>query len=510
MYPRGRDRGRGDVVGSVIRAPAPWLALCVALVVASACATSADRLVAREAMERDARRIARRLRLAHPAVGRTASAGALDATLAGILADLPDTATALAFARRVRPLLDALRGGHVGLYPRGRRWRSVGSRPDAAAFPLSPRRLTDGRIVAARLAPGIDSALLGEEIVAIDGEPVAALLAEAEALGGGSDGPNLTGAAERAARRLPAHLAWRDGARDTFHVELRPGGDPGADPYAATLPAYRPADHPRARERDRARRRRWRPLGYGFDTARRVAVIDVNSFSGYDPLNLRWPVATRRAFRRARREGAAALVLDLRGNGGGRSANVATLLRQVVREPTPLYGAWSMPRSGWRGASLANKVLLAPSAALARGDSARFGRWMRHRVRPRRRGGFDGPVVALVDGGTFSAAAVTAAVLKSSGRATLVGQEAGGNYHETYAGLFTTVPLRGAGLRLRLPHLLIPVAVDPRVQGFGVSLQPDVAWPVTREAVLSGVDEVLLRGLEEAGAASRRPPDRRD
>ena len=90
-------------------------------------------------------------------------------------------------------------------------------------------------------------------------------------------------------------------------------------------------------------------------------------------------------------------------------------------------------------------------------------------------------------------------MLKSSGRATLVGREAGGNCHETYAGLFSTVALRGSGLVLRVPHLLIPVAVDPSIQSFGESLQPDVTWPLKREAVLSGGDEVLLLGLELAG-----------
>lgn len=477
----------------------PTLLIVASVLVSVSCATSAERLVGRDDLARDARRVERVLRRAHPAVGRTASAAALSTTLDALLADLPDSATATEFARRVRPLLDTLRGGHVGIYPRGLRARALLNRP-TSAFPLSPKRLTDGRVIVAGVAPHLDSTLLGQELIAVDGEPVGAIVAEAALFGGGSDGPNVSGVEERAVRRLGGHLAWRDGPRDTFHVELRRAVADGSDSaYAIALPTYRPSDHPDAKRRSRARRRAWRPIAYGFDTARRVAVIDVNSFSGYDPLNYRWPVALRRVFRMARRDGAHALVLDLRGNGGGRSANIATLLRQVVTEPTQIYAPWTMPRSGWRAASAMNKALLAPSVVLGRDSTARFGRWMRHRIKPRR-DGFRGPVIVLVDGGTFSAAAAVAAVLKSSGRALLAGQEAGGNYHETYAGLFTTVPLRGTGLRLRVPHLVIPLAVDAERQSFGESLQPDVTWPVTREAVVNGTDEVLLRALEWAGA----------
>ena len=468
---------------------------------AASCATEADRLLDRGAMARDVRKLERTLRLTHPAVGRTASAQDLVATRERILADLPDSATVLAFAGAVQPLLDTLRGGHVGIYPRG---IGRGSRRSArrSRLPLSPRRLTDGRVVVAQVAEGSDTALIGEEVVAVEGQPIAGLLDEISRFGGGSDGPNVTGVAERAARRIPSYLAWRDGARDTFHVELRRGApatgrEAAWPPYAVALPAAGTAGGRGGNARERRRRRAWRPLGYGFDADRGVAVLDVNSFSGYDPLNFRWPIALRRAVARARRDGARGLVLDLRGNGGGRSANVATLLRQVVVEPTPLYGPWTLPRSGWLNASPINRVLLGANVLAARGEDARFGRWMRHRVKPRRRG-FAGRVVVLIDGGTFSAAAATAAVLKSSRRATLVGREAGGNYHETYAGLFSTVALRDSGLVLRVPHLLIPVAVDPSVQSFGESLQPDVAWPLRREALLTDTDEVLLLGLELA------------
>ena len=478
-----------------------YLLCALAALALCACATSADRVVGRAEMERDARRVERVLRRGHPAVGRTVAATDLTATLERIVAELPDSATVLEFARRVHPLVDTLRGGHVGLYPRGAALRALGAGTDGT-FPLAPKRLTDGRVIVAGVAPGLDSALVGEEIVAIDGAPVEDLVAEAGLFGGGSDGPNTTGVDERAARRLPTYLAWRDGARDSFHVELRSGapasesrgGDRADTSYALTLASFRRDDHPEAAARQKARRKSWRPLGYGFDSLRRVAVIDVNSFDGYDPLNLRWPVALRRLFARARRDGAEGLVLDLRGNGGGRSANVATLLRQVVTEPTQIYEPWLLPRGGWAVASPVNKASLAPSAVLGRGPTARFGRWMRHRVQPRP-GGFAGPIAVLVDGGTFSAAAAVAAVLKSSGRATVIGQEAGGNYHETYAGLFTTVPLRATGLQLRLPHLLIPVAVDATRQPTDLTLQPDIAWPVTREAVLAGRDEVLLRAL---------------
>ena len=470
-----------------MRAHLPAVLILVGVAALASC-TSASRVVTRDAMAHDVRKLGRLLRTTHPAVGLTVRPGALDTLATGIVAELPPRATVAEFASLAQPLIDTLRGGHVLLYPRGLPWRSTLGRTKRL-FPLRLQRLPTGEIYVAGVRTGADSALVGRRVTRLEGYPIDSLVREAAKFKGGSDGTDLSGSYDRATADLSAYLNWQLGQRDSFRVSLA-----GAVDTTILLAAVDERDLPKAPPT--------RPINYGFDSVRRIAVVDLNSFSGYDPYNLLYPLVLRRVFAKAHRDSARALLLDLRGNGGGRSANVRRVLSYLVRARTPVYERWDFPASGWWRGGLPMKVATLPAMLLGRGERRRYGRLIRNDAKPRRRA-FAGPITVLIDGGTFSAAAVTAAVLKSSGDALLLGQPAGGNYHETYAGLFTTRSLRRTGMRVRVPHFRIAVAVEEARQPFGKTLQPDVALPYTLDNVLDPRDRMLLQALTAMDSALR-------
>ena len=78
------------------------------------------------------------------------------------------------------------------------------------------------------------------------------------------------------------------------------------------------------------------------------------------------------------------------------------------------------------------------------------------------------------------------AVLKSLGRATLVGEKTGGSPNGTTAGVILTLALPNSGIRTRIPQFRYFNNVDGFKDGYGA--QPDIAAPLTAEAFLADRD----------------------
>ena len=164
-----------------------------------------------------------------------------------------------------------------------------------------------------------------------------------------------------------------------------------------------------------------------------------------------------------------ALILDLRGNGGGDTP--FELIRRLVR------GRWRL----WTDASI-----LADGLALAEGCRERA---LIHRPSPWCEGdeaAFDGPVAVLTDPLTASAAEDLILPLREGARAApavIVGETTAGTtgqpFHETL----------GDGLSYRVAAKR---CIHPSGAPFeGVGFAPDVAAPPTREGLSAGRDEAL-------------------
>ncbi len=167
-----------------------------------------------------------------------------------------------------------------------------------------------------------------------------------------------------------------------------------------------------------------------------------------------------------------ALVIDLRGNGGGSSENGLGLLRWLTRLPLPstrsqirvndpeVKGA---PFVVWR--PLAHNAPRAPTELV-----------------------FEGPVALLIDARTFSAAEDTAAVFKLMKRGPIVGVPSGGS-----TGQPLVVPLPGGGmLRVCAKRDSYPDGSD----FVGKGVQPDVLAPQTVASVRAGRDPALEEALQ--------------
>jgi carboxyl-terminal processing protease len=286
---------------------------------------------------------------------------------------------------------------------------------------------------------------LGDELLAIDGEPVAKVLAERIHPFVCASTPQ-----HRALVSCPRLLRGEPGTQ--VRLSLRT-----ADGAAREVVLTR--GYQRARSRSFARQD-----GVVADGIVYVALPSFGGTSNAEAFEHMLP--TIRA--------AKGLILDVRSNGGGNTSvgnRVLSWLTNVAlpgshwrtREYRPAFRAWGRPEGWHRGKHDDVKPQNDP--------------WL-------------GPVVVLTGPSTFSAAEDFLVVLKASGRARLVGEPTGGSTGQPL--VIDGLPAGGTA-RICTKRDTFPDGTE----FVGVGVQPDVLVRPTIADYVAGRDTVFLKGLAE-------------
>ena len=224
-----------------------------------------------------------------------------------------------------------------------------------------------------------------------------------------------------------------------------------------------------------------------------VARLRIRSFGGQSFVS-----TLDSAFDVLREKQTRALILDLRGNGGGVDEYGALLVSHFVDRPfryfdrihltsiAPSFATWpphtfTQMRDGTvpdpKGGFLVTRTL---HSGVGEQQPAR--------------NAFAGKLIALIDGGSFSTTADVAAQLRSLGRATFVGEETPGTYEGNTSGLNAMVILPNSRLRLKIMMYGYWNAVRaPDKPGRGTL--PDHTVTLRVADLLNGVDTPLQRAI---------------
>jgi hypothetical protein len=230
-----------------------------------------------------------------------------------------------------------------------------------------------------------------------------------------------------------------------------------------------------------------------------VALLKIRSFVGNGFL-----ASLDSAFALAVDRRSSAMILDLRGNGGGTDMFGAALVSHFTDKPfryfdyihltsiAPSFATW-LPRT-----FESTKAGTTPHP----GGGYRVKRELHEGVAEQAPAPkpFLGRLVVLIDGGTFSTSADVTAVLRSMNRATFIGEETGGAYEGNTSGLNATVILPNSRVKVFVQMYGYVNAVRPGPKGRGTL--PDIEIPRRIEETLRGIDAALERALEVA----RTPP----
>ena len=228
-----------------------------------------------------------------------------------------------------------------------------------------------------------------------------------------------------------------------------------------------------------------------------VAQIRIRGFGGQD-----YPQWIENTFKTLREKGTKFLILDLRGNGGGRDMYGAMLVSYLTDKPFHYFNRINVKTispsfkeySDWRA-----------------DDEGR----LREGTTPNPAGGylviaqlhpgvaeqqpgkspFLGKVFVLIDGGTFSTAADFCAVTHHLKRATFIGEETGGGYYGNNSGMQVMLTLPNSKARVRIPMYEYWNAV-PGYDGKRRGTRADHLVKTKAANLLRGVDEQLDLALK--------------
>ncbi|HEX3480326.1 MAG TPA: S41 family peptidase [Kofleriaceae bacterium] len=373
-----------------------------------------------------------------------------------------------------------------------------------SAFPLLIRVVGD-RVFITENRSGLPAIERGDELVALDGQPVEHWLARL-ARNQSADTPYLAHALME--RDFPMLLWIELGRVDRFAISARRAG--GA-PFDVTLPACTDAEMRVAA--------RTQPPVLALDRNARIAhmvgsglaYLRPGPFYNVDPgaTNEYDNTAFRRfidgAFDRFLAAGASALVIDLRDNPGGDSSFSDLMVGWFADRPFTFESSFQIRVSAQAIASNQKRVELAPDDAhsvsrrfAAAYAGARLGDTIAFAVSaaaPHPAPRFTGKVYVLINRHSFSNTVAVAALVQDYGFGTVLGEETA-DLATTY-GAMETFTLSHSGLEVGFPKAYI---VRPNGDLAPRGVVPDLA---IETPVVESIDDPVLQ--QALAIAARRP-----
>jgi hypothetical protein len=358
-------------------------------------------------------------------------------------------------------------------------------------------RVVDGRSYVVRNLSGVADVAVGDELLAIDGEALPALLEE---LGQHLAADNAYMRDTLMEMRFPALLWQVRGARDHFDVVIRTAGGAAR---TARVPA-RSRDEMEAAER-------LQPASLDLDWNRREARMledgvaylrpgpFYNSDAGAtDPWdNTAFVRFIDAAFESFNAAGATSLLIDLRDNPGGDNSFSDVMLAWFASKPFRFCSDFRIKVSAAATASNAQRLPQSPPGTMSHLLAAAYAK---HKpgetfsfplpfTPPRGQGRFGGKVFMLINRHSYSNTANVAALAQDYGFARILGEETS-DLATTY-GAMEQFELPRTGISVGFPKAhIIRVSGDRQARG----VVPDVA--IATPIVQPADDPVLQRALQ--------------
>ena len=439
---------------------------------------------------------------AHGGLYRFTPKADLDRVFASARAQLERPMTTLSFAATLSEAIAAIRDGHTRLeYDDA----TVAAMTSAPMLPCRVAHENGRYVVTSNETPDDGTIRPGMELVSVNGKSIATIVG-AIAPNLSPDGFSETARPWRLARDFPQNYWLYVEQVSTFTVVAKTSGGRNV---TATLPGVRSAERAKnaagnpvntTMAANVARLDGARDLiSLTFEEAGAVGRLRIRGFDGAT-----FVADLDRVFATLRERRINALLLDLRGNGGGVDTYGAALVSQFVSRPFRYFDHITVTTikpsfATWKPSTfddLKNGTTPSPDGGF--------------RVQPGLHPGvaeqkpasqpFLGKLIVLTDGGTFSTAADVCAQLRARTQAVFVGEETGGAAEGNTSGLNAQIVLPNSGLKLKVQMYGYWNALDSarargRATPRGRGTLPDITIVRTVADTLTGRDAGIERAL---------------
>lgn len=411
--------------------------------------------LSRSEMEEDLARLEILLTELHPAISTEADIHRLIHALDEIRQELPEALEPEAFLQELSRLVVSLECGHTMLFPRQYAPEAV-----SGLFPVALDRVGGRIVLAHHYKLGSRTLKRGGIVTSINGLPMEQILDELTHYLGGADHFNPEILKDFAVGRFPERYRARYGAHDQFQLGYKAVPDSSPQLVRLTIDSLqRLSPEPE-------------PVDLTIDALQTVAVLKIRSFKKSG----RFTRELDEAFREIAEKKIGKLVLDLRDNPGGAFLHSERLLKYLFPENFRVFRQVDAVnlRSTYRELGPRANLQTLLELGWIKGYKFKSLRRLSRPIKPIKDNNFSGSLLVLINSRTFSAASIVAAILKSSGRARLVGTVSGGGFYQTYGGHYHFAELQHSGIRVRLPTMAFQLAVTDSLQAPGTNLAPQV------------------------------------
>ncbi len=225
-----------------------------------------------------------------------------------------------------------------------------------------------------------------------------------------------------------------------------------------------------------------------IDTAISTAVIRLTTFSSGSLRGF-----FRRSFRTIKQQSIQHVVIDLRENSGGNVSSSILLTKYISDHPFKVgdsvvaisrkfkYGNHIHP-------SLVYWFAMNFGAHKMDDGLIHYRRYEKNLFQPKEKYHYNGPVILLQGGYSFSATTMFISNLKGQKNITVAGEESGGGYYGNSAMYIPTITLPNSKLRISLPMYRL-VMDSTRQKGHGII--PDLLIPPSTRFIRKGIDQKM-------------------
>ena len=414
--------------------------------------------------------------------------------------------TELEFRRTVNPIFSYIRCGHTDIYP-SKGYSKYIKKNKPKEFPLG-LYYVENKLRILQNRTDDTSLVVGTEVVSIDGQPAADIIAKMRQLVP-SDGYNQTFKTTVINGNFGGFYRYLYGNKETFEVTVQDSlgkkrglklsfNKPPKPTKKASIPvktaSNQPPKTPVATPKLMVKTNpKLRTLKLSEKDST-VAILDINTFS-----DDRYRRFYRRSFKALKTQNIKHLIIDLRANGGGKSDASINLMSYLLDSNYTVYDT-------------AAAITLRPSYQHYYGhkfprfftryfwskklpDGRHSSRSAQRVQKPTRRYGFKGQVYLLTNGGSFSAAAIFPSMIQQyNPRAVVIGRETGGGRHGCNAFISPYLTLPHTQAKVRIPVFKLVLNIPGADIGHGV--QPNYPIEYRFEDVRKARDLDVERAYE--------------
>ncbi|MEM9529134.1 MAG: S41 family peptidase, partial [Bacteroidota bacterium] len=224
---------------------------------------------------------------------------------------------------------------------------------------------------------------------------------------------------------------------------------------------------------------------FQFSTLDGIGILKVGTFNGAENF-------TRfidESFQKLSEENVGQLIIDLRNNGGGEETNAIHLYSYLAAKDFKYYDRYEV-KTPKKTLQKQGESLVAYETANAlrevstlddhgrqviskiegiRGKLIDPNEWQKATTTNR----FEGAVVVLIDGGSFSATSEVCAIMARDKRVTFFGEETGGGLDGNTSGLYDQIILPNTRITVKIPLIKYVSATGDIHHNFGRGILPD-------------------------------------